>query len=50
MKLGELWFDTYESRKSVRTEYIDKLERLYLWEDLELISRNLKALIRQHSV
>jgi len=28
MKLGELWFDTYESRKSVRTEYIDKLESL----------------------
>ncbi|MGB0589000.1 MAG: LysM peptidoglycan-binding domain-containing protein [Myxococcota bacterium] len=28
MKLGELWFDTYESRKSVRSTYIDKLEKL----------------------
>lgn len=28
VKLGEMWFDTYDSRKSVRTEYIDKLEKL----------------------
>ena len=28
LKLGELWFDTYESRTSVRREYIDKLEKL----------------------
>jgi hypothetical protein len=28
MKLGELWFDTYESRESVRSKYIDQLEKL----------------------
>ena len=28
LKLGELWFDTYESRESVRSRYIDKLEKL----------------------
>ena len=38
------------SRSEFPQQTIDKLERLYLWEDLELISRNLKALIWQHSV
>lgn len=28
LTLGELWFDTYDSRKSVRSEYIDKFEDL----------------------
>ena len=28
IKLGEMWFDTYDSRPSVRKTYIDKLERL----------------------
>ncbi|MCB9728361.1 MAG: LysM peptidoglycan-binding domain-containing protein [Deltaproteobacteria bacterium] len=28
LKLGEIWFDTYESRTSVRKTYIDKLEKL----------------------
>lgn len=28
LKLGELWFDTYEARTSVRKQYIDKLEKL----------------------
>lgn len=28
LQIGELWFDTYETRKNVRKEYIDKLERL----------------------
>lgn len=28
LTLGELWFDTYETRKSVREQYIDKLEDL----------------------
>ena len=28
LKLGELWFDTYEERVSVRQKYIDKLEKL----------------------
>jgi hypothetical protein len=28
LKLGEIWFDTYESRTSVREKYIDKLEKL----------------------
>ncbi|MGM0576311.1 MAG: LysM peptidoglycan-binding domain-containing protein [Myxococcota bacterium] len=28
LDIGELWFDTYESRESVRSKYIDKLEKL----------------------
>lgn len=28
VNIGELWFDTYDERKSVRTAYIDKLEQL----------------------
>jgi nucleoid-associated protein YgaU len=28
LTIGELWFDTYDTRKSVRSEYIDKLEKL----------------------
>lgn len=28
MKIGELWFDTYDDRESVREKYIDKLEKL----------------------
>lgn len=28
MKLGELWFDTYDTRESVRKKYIDKIEGL----------------------
>lgn len=28
LTLGEMWFDTYDTRKSVRSEYIDKLEKL----------------------
>lgn len=28
LKLGEIWFDTYDSRKSVRTEYINDIESL----------------------
>jgi len=28
LELGELWFDTYDTRKSVREQYIDKLEDL----------------------
>lgn len=28
LKLGEIWFDTYDTRKSVRTEYINEIEAL----------------------
>ncbi|TNF26816.1 MAG: LysM domain-containing protein [Deltaproteobacteria bacterium] len=28
VKLGEMWFDTYDDRVSVRSKYIDKLEKL----------------------
>ncbi len=28
LELGEIWFDTYETRESVREKYIDKLEAL----------------------
>lgn len=28
LDIGELWFDTYETRKNVRSEYIEALERL----------------------
>ncbi|MFO0750609.1 MAG: LysM peptidoglycan-binding domain-containing protein [Myxococcota bacterium] len=28
LSIGELWFDTYDTRKSVREEYIDELESL----------------------
>ncbi|MFO0747796.1 MAG: hypothetical protein U1F43_19340 [Myxococcota bacterium] len=28
LSIGELWFDTYDTRKSVREEYIDALETL----------------------
>lgn len=28
LKLGEIWFDTYDDRKSVRTEYINDIESL----------------------
>jgi hypothetical protein len=28
LKVGELWFDTYETRENVRSKYIDKLESL----------------------
>ena len=28
LKIGELWFDTYEERANVRSKYVDKLERL----------------------
>jgi len=28
LQLGELWFDTYDTRKSVRSQYVDKFENL----------------------
>jgi hypothetical protein len=28
LKLGEIWFDTYETRENVRQVYVDKLEKL----------------------
>jgi hypothetical protein len=31
-EIGEMWFDTYDDRKSVRTEYIDKLEKCLDYE------------------
>ena len=33
LKLGELWFDTYEERTSVRSRYIDRLEKLLQYVD-----------------
>jgi hypothetical protein len=33
LTLGELWFDTYEERASVRARYIDRLEKLLQYVD-----------------
>ncbi|MBL8788261.1 MAG: LysM peptidoglycan-binding domain-containing protein [Deltaproteobacteria bacterium] len=32
LSVGELWFDTYDTRESVRAKYIDKLEQLMDYE------------------
>ncbi|MBL8785908.1 MAG: LysM peptidoglycan-binding domain-containing protein [Deltaproteobacteria bacterium] len=32
LSVGELWFDTYDTRESVRGKYVDKLERLMDYE------------------
>lgn len=33
LKLGEMWFDTYDSRESVRKKFIDKLETLLDYDE-----------------
>lgn len=33
LSIGELWFDTYDTRESVRSKYIEKLEELLIYDN-----------------